>query len=641
MIRQMECRMPTCDVLVVGGGHAGIEAAMAAARLGCRVVLMTMDPATIGQMSCNPAVGGTAKGHVVREIDAMGGYMGRLADATGIQFRMLNRSKGPAVWSPRAQADRGRYRAAARALVEGTSGVTVAGDTATRLVVEGDRLVGVVAASGWEYPCGAAVIASGTFLNGLMHVGLASSVGGRAGEPAAADLSGSLRAAGLRLGRLKTGTPPRVDGTTIDRSLMAPHCGDEPPPFFSFEPPVRALVHEVGQVPCWLARSSARTHDIVRGGLDRSPLFTGRIRGIGPRYCPSFEDKVVRFPERETHQIFIEPEGLDTTEVYVSGFATSMPEDVQLAALRTIRGMEECVVTRFGYAVEYDFAYPTQLLPSLETKAVRRLFLAGQINGTSGYEEAAGQGLMAGINAARAVAGLPSVILGRHEAYIGVMIDDLVTRGVEDPYRLFTSRAEHRLLLRQDNADVRLADRAYGAGMIDDAEHRRRKEKLRRVHAIVDAVRRAHVAPRGANPVLAARGAALIDEAQPAARLLKRPEVGLADVEAMVGQRFDGPPEERRQAELAIKYEGYLVRQEEAVRRQQELERNLIPEDTDYRAIPALSAEAKEKLSSVRPVTLGQAARVPGITPADVAVLAIAIEQRRRRRAAADHVPPS
>jgi len=624
----------SCDVLVVGGGHAGIEAAMAASRLGCRVILMTMDPEKIGQMSCNPAIGGTAKGHVVREIDALGGVMAKLIDETGIQFKMLNRSKGPAMWSPRAQADRARYRAAAKAMIEADPRITIVQDIAARCVVEGGGLVGLVGVSGREYACRTAIISSGTFLNGLMHVGLRTEVGGRVDEPAATHLSESLRALGLSLGRLKTGTPPRVDGRTLDYSAMKLQPGDEPPPFFSFTAPRRTFE----QVACWLTSTTERTHEIIRGGLDRSPLFTGRIKGIGPRYCPSIEDKVVRFPERDHHQIFIEPEGLNTSEVYVNGFASSLPEEVQLAALRAVRGMEEAVMNRPGYAVEYDFVFPHQLYPSLETKLVRRLYLAGQINGTSGYEEAAGQGLMAGINAARSVMGLPPVILGRHEAYISVMIDDLVTKGTEDPYRLFTSRAEHRLLLRQDNADTRLADRALEAGMIDEAEHRRRKDKVRRVQVFVEALERTRIGPEEANPVLAARGTAPIGAPQSAVHLLRRPEITLADLDAMAALGDDLSPEERWQAEVAVKYEGYLARQEEAAERQQALERRQIPADMEYAKVVALSAEAKQKLANVRPTTLGQAARVPGITPADIAVLAIALEQRRRSGAAAEHV---
>jgi len=621
------------DVIVIGGGHAGIEAAMAAARLGCRTALMTMDPAKIGEMSCNPAIGGTAKGHVVREIDALGGAMARLIDAAGIQYKMLNRSKGPAMWSPRAQADRAAYRRAARALIESTPNLSVVADTAGEIVAEGGRVAGVRGESGAEYAARAVVVASGTFMRGLMHTGATTSRGGRVGELSSEVLSPCLRALGFELGRLKTGTPPRIDGDTMDRAAMSLQPGDEPPPFFSFTAPSRTL----DQVSCWLTHTNERTHEALRAGFDRSPLFTGRIEGIGPRYCPSVEDKVARFPERDRHQIFAEPEGLDTTDIYVNGFSTSLPEDVQLAALRTVPGMEDARIVHFGYAVEYDFVHPHQLLPTLETKAISGLYLAGQICGTSGYEEAAGQGLVAGINAARSIAGEPPFVLVRHEAYIGVMIDDLVTRGVEDPYRLFTSRAEHRLLLRQDNADVRLADRAREAGMIDDEEYRRRESKRQRVHAITRRIDEFRVSESAANELLAERGASSVGETQPATRLLKRPEITLSDIERMVGEPIDGSEDEKLQAEIGIKYEGYLRRQEQAVARQLDQERRAVPPDMDFAAIPALSSEAREKFIRVRPTTVGQASRIPGITPADVSVLAIAIEQRKRRSRKAEH----
>ena len=622
------------DVIVVGGGHAGIEAVMAAAQLGCSVGLMTMDPAKIGQMSCNPAIGGTAKGHVVREIDALGGVMARLIDETGIQFKMLNMSKGPAMWSPRAQADRKLYRNAARRLVSNTPNITIVTDTAAEVVVEDGHVVGVRGESGTEYGCSATVVSSGTFLRGLMHTGLHSVTGGRVGESAANALSGNLKKLGLRLGRLKTGTPPRVDGTTIDRTVMKVEPGHEPPPFFSFSPPDR----NVNQVPCWLTYTNNTTHDTLRSGFDRSPLFTGRIEGVGPRYCPSIEDKVARFPERVRHQIFIEPEGLDTDEVYVNGFATSLPEDTQITAIHTIRGMEEAQITAFGYAVEYDFVHPEQLYATLETKSVKGLYMAGQICGTSGYEEAAGQGLVAGINAARAIAGAPPFVLHRHEAYIGVMIDDLVTIGVTDPYRLFTSRAEHRLLLRQDNADVRLADRAREAGMIGETEYRRRIEKKRRVSLLVEQLHDMRVSADGANRVLEELNTAQVDETQPVDRLLRRPEVGLRELQRMGVDLPESIGDEHvdftewMQAEFAVKYAGYLKRQEDAARRQAANEQRAIPDDFDYTAVPALSSEAKEKLKVIRPTTFGQASRVPGITPADLSVIAIALERQRRER---------
>lgn len=629
MVKDTYIHASSADVIVVGGGHAGVEAAMSAARLGAETMLITMAPESIGQMSCNPAIGGTAKGHVVREIDALGGVMARIIDETGIQFKMLNRSKGPAMWSPRAQADRRMYAAAARRTVESAERVSVVADLATEIIVESGAVVGIRGLSGCEYRCRKLIVCSGTFLRGLLHTGLETREGGRDGEPAANALSRSLAALGLRLGRLKTGTPPRVDGATLNYDAMAVQPGDKPPVFFSYNTPARVIE----QVDCWLTHTNEQTHEALRSGFDRSPLFTGRIQGIGPRYCPSVEDKVARFPDRVSHQIFIEPEGLDTTEVYVNGFATSLPVDIQDRALRTIRGMEEARIVRYGYAVEYDFVYPQQLLPSLETKEVRGLYLAGQICGTSGYEEAAGQGLMAGINAARALNGAPPVILGRHEAYIGVMIDDLVTKGVEDPYRLFTSRAEHRLLLRQDNADIRLAERAREAGMIDEKEYERRMDRRKRIEGHVTAIGGVKVAPGQANPVLESIDSTPIKEAQRGTQLLKRPEVRLTHLETMVDCSFEGDADELHQAEIQVKYEGYLLRQEQAAARQADLGRREIPEDMDYDGVAALSAEAKEKLKAVRPVTVGQASRIPGITPADISVVSIAIEARRRNRA--------
>jgi tRNA uridine 5-carboxymethylaminomethyl modification enzyme len=617
------------DVVVIGGGHAGIEAAMASSRLGCRTALMTMDAETIGQMSCNPAIGGTAKGHVVREIDALGGVMAKLIDAAGIQFRMLNRSKGPAMWSPRAQADRTRYRQVAREYVEHQSGLSIVEDTVAELIVEDDTLIGVRGASGVEYRCTAAVVSSGTFLRGLMHTGTESTEGGRIGEPASQGLSDCLRGVGLRLGRMKTGTPPRVDGETIDFDAMSEQLGDDPPPRFSYTP----SEPELPQVSCWLTRTNATTHELLRAGFDESPLYTGRIQGIGPRYCPSIEDKISRFTERESHRLLIEPEGIDTTEVYINGFSTSLPEDIQRDALRTVQGMEHVEIIRYGYAVEYDFVYPQQLRSTLEAKSINGLYFAGQVCGTSGYEEAAGQGLMAGINAARSIQGMPSVVLRRDEAYIGVMIDDLVTRGVDEPYRLFTSRAEHRLLLRQDNADVRLANSAFAAGMISETELQVRQGKERRVQSLVDRINAARVNPRQANDVLVSLSSPRITQTVDVPRLLKRPEVALRDIERMNGPIDpDAVESELVQAEFIVKYEGYLKRQEAAAARQVSMDRRMLPTEFDYASIPALRTEAKERLSEVRPKTIGQASRIPGITPADIAVVAIVNEQRRRSR---------
>ena len=619
-----------CDVLVVGGGHAGIEAAAAAARYGFDTILMTMSAETIGQMSCNPAIGGTAKGHVVREIDAFGGVMAKLIDRTGIQYKMLNRSKGPAMWSPRAQADRAEYSRAARQLMEEHPRIRVIEDTAAQLVVEGRRATGIVGTSGQEYEARAVIISSGTFLSGLLHVGMESFIGGRMDEPSAETLSGSLAEAGLEIGRLKTGTPPRVDGTTIDYSLMERQDGDDPPPFFSYTAEHRDLT----QIPCWLTRTLPETHDILRSGLDRSPLFTGKIQGVGPRYCPSIEDKIVRFPDRPRHQIFIEPEGLGTNQVYVNGFATSLPMDIQEKALHSIPGMADAKILRWGYAVEYDFVYPQQLYPSLETKAVAGLYLAGQINGTSGYEEAAGQGLMTGINAARALRGEDPVVLGRDQAYIGVMIDDLVTKGTQEPYRLFTSRAEHRLLLRQDNADIRLAEIAYRAGAISESTYAERMEKRCRISVLVNLLDDIRISPDEANPVLKAHETSAIAQTHSASQLLKRPQIDLADLEHMSDAVVSGlngcGDDVRWQVETEVKYSGYLKRQNAAVARQKDLEDKVLEIDFPYLDVKEISTEARQKLAEVRPRTLGQALRIPGVRSADVAALRIAIEKYRR-----------
>ncbi|MDP6125014.1 MAG: tRNA uridine-5-carboxymethylaminomethyl(34) synthesis enzyme MnmG, partial [Candidatus Latescibacteria bacterium] len=512
------------DVLVVGGGHAGVEAACIAAKMGCSVAMMTMDSRAISRMSCNPAIGGTAKGHLVREIDALGGVMARLIDATGIQFNMLNRSRGPAVWSPRAQADRAAYGSAACDIVNQHPRIEIIEDTTHSIIAKDRHVQGVVGAGGAEYRSRSVIICAGTFMRGLMHSGETQTQGGRTGEQASVGLSASLKEIGLELGRFKTGTPPRVDGDTIDRSVMQRQDGDEPIPFFSFDPPDRVLE----QVPCWLTQTTPATHDILRDNLHLSPLFSGQIEGIGPRYCPSVEDKIVRFADKDSHQVFIEPEGLGTNEVYVNGFSTSMPPQVQLDALHTIPGMESAVMTRAGYAVEYDYVNPIQLSSRLEVLGLEGLYLAGQVCGTSGYEEAAAQGLMAGINAARTCQELGGVVIGRDQAYIGVMIDDLVTKGVDEPYRLFTSRAEHRLLLRQDSADLRLCDVAHSVGTIDSTTYRRRRAKNDEIDRVSEFLNRSNVTPEKANPILLSRSTTPIEEPRRAAQLLRRPEIRLA-----------------------------------------------------------------------------------------------------------------